>query len=87
MLTACLCGHGESCSKCAGHWGVSAVQGYQPYPSGPRDEAAAVEAAKEGNSDGLLTGGPRTPIEWRHWNAAREAGWEGRWPLLQAGGI
>jgi hypothetical protein len=55
------------------------VRGHVGYPYGPRDELEAIEAAKEVNSVGLLTGGPVTPTEWRHWQAAKEAGWQGRY--------
>lgn len=61
-----------------------AMRSQSNYPDGPRNEEAAILAAKEANADGLLTGGPRTPAEWRHWNAAREAGWPGRWPVAVA---
>lgn len=61
---------------------VSAVRGFKPYPWGPRNRAAVLAACKETNCQGWITGGPFTPDEWYHWNAARIVGWQGRYPSV-----
>ncbi len=60
---------------------IGIMRGYKPYPWGPRNEADLLLAIKETGVDGYISGGPQTPAEWYHWNAAILAGWSGRYPL------
>jgi hypothetical protein len=57
---------------------VSAISAVQAYPFGPRSEDEAVMAAHEVDDNGLLTGGPRTPGEWKDWNDEFAKGHIGR---------